>query len=191
MAKKWWHRAACAVTVLVDEAVWPWRGVRWAHLVSDESIAELHNFAGLLGLRRMSFQGDHYDISAEIRGQALKLGANAVRSRDLVRSLRSSGLRLSPRDRPGSWEQIVTLDPDGEVPDLAGHVPGFLAESFGCFVEADWWTATVSVYRRLAELAVVVLDPGSPIAVVSVPENLEWRCIEHRILELIVDGSDM
>ena len=31
--------------ILVDPAVWPWRGRRWAHLVSDHSIDELHDFA--------------------------------------------------------------------------------------------------------------------------------------------------
>ena len=29
------------MTVLVDAAVWEWRGARWAHLVSDESYDEL------------------------------------------------------------------------------------------------------------------------------------------------------
>ena len=48
------------MAVLVDEAVWPWRGARWAHLVSDDSVDELHAFARRLGLRRMAFQGDHY-----------------------------------------------------------------------------------------------------------------------------------
>ena len=31
--------------MLVDPAVWPWRGQRWSHLVSDESYDELHDFA--------------------------------------------------------------------------------------------------------------------------------------------------
>ena len=47
------------MTVLVDAAVWEWRGARWAHLVSDESYDELHEFAQLLGKRRLGFQGDH------------------------------------------------------------------------------------------------------------------------------------
>ena len=96
------------MAVLVDEAVWPWRGARWAHLVSDESVAELHDFAARLGLRRMSFQGDHYDIPAEIRDRALRLGARAVGGRDLVRSLRFAGLRLRASERPGRWERIAT-----------------------------------------------------------------------------------
>ena len=79
--------------ILVDQAIWPWRGRRWAHLVSDESYDELHRFAARLGLDRARFQGDHYDIPAELRERALDLGATPVDARHLVRRLRDAGLR--------------------------------------------------------------------------------------------------
>ena len=53
------------MTVLVDAAVWKWQGARWAHLVSDESFDELHEFAQRIGKRRLGFQGDHYDVWGE------------------------------------------------------------------------------------------------------------------------------
>ena len=81
------------VVILVDDATWPWRGRVWAHLVSDESLEELHAFAVGLGLRREWFQGDHYDVPAAVREQALAMGAEAVDSRELVRRLRAAGLR--------------------------------------------------------------------------------------------------
>jgi hypothetical protein len=81
------------VTILVDPAVWPWRGRRWAHLVSDESYDELHRFAERLGIPRRAFQGDHYDVPAALRDHAISIGATAVDSRDLVRRLRQAGLR--------------------------------------------------------------------------------------------------
>jgi hypothetical protein len=84
------------VAVLVDQAVWPWRGRRWAHLVSDASFDELHEFAARLGLERRWFQGDHYDIPADYRDQAIALGAEAVDARVLVRRLRAAGLRRRP-----------------------------------------------------------------------------------------------
>lgn len=87
------------MSILVDDAVWPWRGRRWAHLVSDASLAELHAFAARLGVDGRLFQGDHYDVPAEVRDAALALGAEAVSSRDLVRRLRASGLRLTPAER--------------------------------------------------------------------------------------------
>ena len=85
------------MTILVDRAIWPWRGRKWAHLVSDESYDELHVFAARLEIPRRAFQGDHYDIPEDVRRRAIELGAQAVDARDLVRRLRAAGLR---RTRP-------------------------------------------------------------------------------------------
>lgn len=81
------------MTVYVDDAVTLWRGRRWAHLMAD-SLDELHAFAAQLGLPRRAFQdrtsGAHYDITAEMRLQALALGAMAIsrhRDRELVRAV--------------------------------------------------------------------------------------------------------
>jgi hypothetical protein len=84
------------MTILVDDAVWPFRGDEWAHLVSDASYAELHTFAETLGIPRRAFQGDHYDIPRRVREQAVAMGAEAVTSRELVRRLRVAGLRRGP-----------------------------------------------------------------------------------------------
>jgi hypothetical protein len=85
--------------ILVDEARWPWRGRRWAHLVSDSSYDELHLFAARLGLPRRIFQGDHYDVWTELRDAAIEAGAQPIDSRELVGRLRAAGLRLSPEQR--------------------------------------------------------------------------------------------
>ena len=84
------------VTVLVDPSVWPWRGDRWSHLVSDESYDELHAFAERLGVPRRAFQGDHYDIPSRLREPAIALGAEAVPARELLRRLKAAGLRRRP-----------------------------------------------------------------------------------------------
>jgi hypothetical protein len=68
----------------------------WAHLVSDESYEELHDFAARLGIPLRSFQGDHYDVPTEYREMALQLGAVSVSSRELVTRLRAAGLRRLP-----------------------------------------------------------------------------------------------
>jgi len=81
------------MAVLVDQAIWEWRGRRWAHLVSDESYDELHAFAERLDIPRRAFQGDHYDVPEDYRAEAIRLGATAVDARVLVRRLRASGLR--------------------------------------------------------------------------------------------------
>ncbi|MGB9377836.1 MAG: DUF4031 domain-containing protein [Mycobacteriales bacterium] len=81
------------MAILVDPAVWPWRGRHWAHLVSDESYDELHEFATRLGMPRRAFQGDHYDVPATLREQAIALGAEQVPARELVARLTAAGLR--------------------------------------------------------------------------------------------------
>ncbi len=85
------------MTILVDQAIWPWQGGKWAHLVSDESYDELHEFAARLEIPRRAFQGDHYDIPEQYRERAIELGAEPVDARDLVRRLRAAGLRTTRR----------------------------------------------------------------------------------------------
>lgn len=87
----------CDVTILVDAAIWPHAGRRWAHLVSDDSYDELHRFADLLGVPRRAFQGDHYDLPEDVRHRAITLGAVPVHSAELVRRLRAAGLRRRSR----------------------------------------------------------------------------------------------
>lgn len=70
------------MAVYVDDAVWPWRGKLWAHLMAD-SIPELHAFADGLGLQRRWFQSKrggaaHYDITSAKRLLALRMGAVAL-----------------------------------------------------------------------------------------------------------------
>jgi len=87
------------VAVLIDEARWWHRGRKWCHMVSDESLDELHDFAGRVGIPRRGFQGDHYDIPEEYRPKIIAGGALVVESRELVCRLRAAGLRLSPAER--------------------------------------------------------------------------------------------
>lgn len=77
------------MAVYVDDAVWPWRGRRWAHLMAD-TLEELHAFAARLHLPRRIFQdkrsGAHYDIDAAQRERAIALGAIPI-SRHVDREL--------------------------------------------------------------------------------------------------------
>lgn len=81
------------MSVYVDDAVTLWRGRRWAHLMAD-TLDELHAMAERLGVPRRAFQdkhsGAHYDLTEELREQALRLGAIAIsrhRDRDQVRAI--------------------------------------------------------------------------------------------------------
>lgn len=77
----------------VDRPVWPARGQRWSHLVSDVSYDELHAFAELLGAPRRAYDRDHYDIPADRFPVAVWLGARLVPTREIVSRLTAAGLR--------------------------------------------------------------------------------------------------
>lgn len=68
------------MTVYVDNARIPFRGMIMSHLQADTD-QELHSFAETLGLRRSWFQpgsrpeAAHYDVSESMRVKAIKLGA--------------------------------------------------------------------------------------------------------------------
>lgn len=164
------------MAVLVDDAAWPWRGERWAHLVSDRDLTELHVFASALGVPRLGFQGDHYDIPARLRDRALAIGARAVTSRELLRAIRDAGLRVRG---PLRWEEI-----DVDHPDAVAARETATA----------WWPALgalawTTVLRRPEEVGLrAVLD--GPGRVGPVPMELARRgiisLVEHREV-LMVD----
>ncbi|MFC4693309.1 MULTISPECIES: DUF4031 domain-containing protein [Geodermatophilus] len=88
------------MAVLIDSPVWPWRGRRWSHLVSDVSHDELHAFvAAELGIPRRAFQGDHYDVPEDLYDVAVAAGAEPVGARELLARLTAAGLRVRKRDR--------------------------------------------------------------------------------------------
>jgi hypothetical protein len=90
------------MTILIDQPRWWYRGRRWSHLVSDHDLDELHAFAAANGIPRRGFQGDHYDVPEEWFDELVARGAVLVDSREIVRRLRSAGLRLTPAQRRSS-----------------------------------------------------------------------------------------
>jgi RimJ/RimL family protein N-acetyltransferase len=60
------------------------------------SFDELHAFVARIGVPRVAFQGDHYDLDEPMRFAALASGALAVDGREIVRALSTSGLRRGP-----------------------------------------------------------------------------------------------
>jgi hypothetical protein len=81
------------MAVYVDDAFWPWQGLKWCHLLADD-IDELHRFAARLGVHRASYQGPprtsapHYDLTAFERRRAMALGARACSREEIVAVVR-------------------------------------------------------------------------------------------------------
>lgn len=89
------------MSILIDDAIWPAHGRLWAHLVSDRSLDELHEFARRNHLPERSFDLDHYDVPEDALPRLIAAGAEHVGGRELVRRLIGSGLRIPARDRRG------------------------------------------------------------------------------------------
>ena len=87
------------MTVLIDPPRWPAHGQLWAHLVSDESLAELHAFAAAAHIPPRAFDHDHYDVPEDRHADLIARGAESVSGLDLARRLEASGLRVKQRDK--------------------------------------------------------------------------------------------
>lgn len=90
------------MAIYLDPPLWPAHGTVFSHLVSDESLSELHSFAGAAGIPARAFDGDHYDVPVRRYEDLVAAGAIPVEARILVRKLIASGLRIRARDRNSS-----------------------------------------------------------------------------------------
>jgi 8-oxo-dGTP pyrophosphatase MutT (NUDIX family) len=107
------------VTIWIDPPAWPAHGRLWSHLISDTSLEELHEFAARTGIPRRGFEGDHYDVPAELHGAVVAAGAQETSGRDLLRRLRASGLRMSKRKGDRGLARLTGVGfPDGTRADV-------------------------------------------------------------------------
>ena len=109
--------------ILIDPPLWPAHGTVFSHLVSDSSLDELHAFAERIGLPPAAFDRDHYDIPERLYRRAVEHGAVEVRSPELVRRLRASGLRFTKQQHSAElgavadrllarWRRLMPEAPD-------------------------------------------------------------------------------
>lgn len=102
--------------VYIDPPLWPAHGTRFSHLVSDTSYDELHAFADRLGVPRLAFDRDHYDVRESLYGDAIAAGAVPVDGRALTRVLVRSGLRIPARARPERIARVLLSRWAGRFP---------------------------------------------------------------------------
>jgi 8-oxo-dGTP pyrophosphatase MutT (NUDIX family) len=90
------------MTIWVDVPIWPAHGRHWCHVISDESLVELHDFARRAGIPQRSFEGDHYDLPEDRWQEVVDAGARPTSGQQVARLLRDSGLRFPKRrgERP-------------------------------------------------------------------------------------------
>ena len=202
------------MALMVDEARWWWRERRWAHLASDHDLEELHRFAAHLGLHRVSFGGDHYDVTEEQRQVAIDAGVEVVPARELVRRLQGSGLRRAARSGSHRWAWVAdnVWDPaagpdDGPAVRLAAAlgwrppepVAAYLAEVGRTWADEPF---AVRVLVRPAELALLLYDPTDrddrlvvDLALPTTPAAVTGCWVTApaavRLLELFISAPDL
>ena len=176
------------MALLIDTPRWPWRGRLWAHLISDKSLDELHDVARDLGLRYLSFGRDHYDVPDDVWGEACRL-ATLVESREIVRSLRASGLRVGGGKPRKAWRRVDQLP----AALAGGEVGQWLAE-----VKTHLLDAKVEVLARPDEWVVLHLRESSHRPelgdLIRGPVGPSLRVCEtvadgRYSLELVIDGE--
>lgn len=103
------------MTVYVDDAAIVWRGKARYHMSAD-SLAELHEFAASVGIKRCWFHRGsaypHYDVTGEQREHAVQAGAKAVTTRELLPIAKALRKPSKPA-RPGNPEIQPSLDKAG------------------------------------------------------------------------------
>ena len=103
------------MSIFIDPPVWPAHGTVFSHLISDTSLAELHDFAAKNGISPRAFDADHYDVPAYRYEGLVRAGAREVSGSRLTRILIDSGLRVPLRERPNkirprlmrAWESLL------------------------------------------------------------------------------------
>lgn len=164
------------MALLIDTPRWHWRGRLWAHLISDESVDELHDAARALGLRWLSFGRDHYDVPDLLWPQACDV-AELVDSRDIVRTLRRTGLRVPGGKPQKAWRWIEALPPDLRDPAIDAWLAG---------VRSRLERPAIDVLTRPGEHVVLhLLDrPTAPSL-----DQFELAPAPHtRVIETIAEG---
>lgn len=88
------------MSIYIDPPTWPAHGTVFSHLISDASLAELHEFAAAAGISERAFDRDHYDIPAHLYDELVRAGAKELSGAQLTRTLIASGLRIPLKERP-------------------------------------------------------------------------------------------
>ncbi|WP_298592145.1 DUF4031 domain-containing protein [uncultured Rothia sp.] len=104
------------MSIYIDPPTWPAHGTVFSHLISDVSLAELHEFAAGAGISERAFDRDHYDVPAHLYEDLVRAGAKELSGAQLTRTLIASGLRIPLKERPEkirprllrAWEAAFT-----------------------------------------------------------------------------------
>ena len=80
----------------------------WCHMAVEGDFEELHAFAATLGIPRVRFQGDHYDLPPWVRDRAIAFGALEVSTAELL--VRMAGPRGDRARRRAAGRRRASIE---------------------------------------------------------------------------------
>mgnify|MGYP000562741432 CR=1 FL=1 len=159
----------------------------WAHMISDHGLEELHDAARSLNLRWVAFGRDHYDVPDVLWPAACEI-AELVDSREIVRSLRTSGLRVHGGKPKKTWRRLEGMPAEYKSGDVAEWLDA---------VSPHFGDGTVEVLGRPTELVVMHLQRHAqapnlgPLATGPEQGRLVHTVADQRYsLELVLPWTD-
>ena len=154
------------MSIYIDPPVWPAHGTVFSHLISDVSLAELHEFAAAAGISERAFDRDHYDVPAHLYEDLVRAGAKELSGAQLTRTLIASGLRIPLKERPEkirprllrAWEAAFTPRLKRmEVPaELRAQLTAQVAELGESLLQA--WEQPHRAYHHSGHLSQMLTD---------------------------------
>ena len=154
------------MSIYIDPPTWPAHGTVFSHLISDASLAELHEFAAAAGISERAFDRDHYDVPAHLYEDLVRAGAKELSGAQLTRTLIASGLRIPLKERPEkirprllrAWEAAFTPRLKRmEVPaELQAQLTAQVAELGESLLQA--WEQPHRAYHHSGHLSQMLTD---------------------------------
>ena len=154
------------MSIYIDPPVWPAHGTVFSHLVSDVSLAELHEFAATAGISERAFDRDHYDVPAHRYEELVRAGAIELSGAELTRTLIASGLRIPLKERPEkihprllrAWEAAFAphLERAEVSPNIRAQLAAEVAELGESLLQA--WEQPHRAYHHSAHLSQMLAD---------------------------------
>lgn len=154
------------MSIYIDPPTWPAHGTVFSHLISDASLAELHEFAAAAGISERAFDRDHYDVPAHLYDELVQAGAKELSGAELTRTLIASGLRIPLKERPEkirprllrAWEAAFTPRLKRmEVPaELRAQLTAQVAELGESLLQA--WEQPHRAYHHSGHLSQMLTD---------------------------------
>ena len=150
------------MSIYIDPPTWPAHGTVFSHLISDVSLAELHEFAAAAGISERAFDRDHYDVPAHRYDELVQAGAIELSGAQLTRTLIASGLRIPLKERPEkirprllrAWE--AAFAPRLEGAEVSSELRAQVAELGESLLQA--WEQPHRAYHHSGHLSQMLAD---------------------------------